>query len=82
MAGNNQRSWLLVVLVAHPSQIFLISQVCADNRINGPYLLRYIRADLTKENPKSGVIQMEWNLTGNLLLIRFGAFYELEIPPL
>jgi hypothetical protein len=39
-------------------------------------VLSTIRADLTKPNPKSGVVQMEWNLTGSLLLVRFGVFYK------
>ena len=40
-------------------------------------MLSTIRADLTKPNPKSGVVQMDWNLTGNLLLVRFGVFNEV-----
>lgn len=31
-----------------------------------------VRPDLTKPNQKSGPIQLEWNNTGDLLLVRFG----------
>jgi len=43
-----------------------------DDRLQGPQILSPIRADPTKPNPKSGVVQLEWNLTGSLLLARFG----------
>lgn len=55
-----------------------------DDHINGPHVLTTIRADPTKPNPKSGVVQMEWNLTGSLLLVRFdnipSAVFIFEFP--
>lgn len=80
MAGDNGRSWLSVLLVIDFSQIvtFFRFQIFADDLINGPHVLSTIRADLTKPNPKSGVVQMDWNLTGNLLLVRFGVFYKVS----
>ena len=64
-------------LVGNSSQpdnvLVLIFQIFADDHIDGPHVLSSTtRSDPTKPNPKSGVVQMEWNLTGNLLLIRFG----------
>ncbi|KAF9480086.1 WD repeat-containing protein 8 [Pholiota conissans] len=41
------------------------------DRLHGPQILSGIRADPTKPNPKSGLLQLEWNLTGTLLLARF-----------
>ncbi|KAF8912983.1 WD repeat-containing protein 8 [Gymnopilus junonius] len=41
------------------------------DRLAGPQVLSAIRADPTKPNPKSGVSQMDWNITGSLLLLRF-----------
>jgi len=31
-----------------------------------------MRTDLSKPNPKTGTVQLEWNKTGSLLLVRFG----------
>ena len=82
--GWRQQKVVAFYLVSSSSQsdsnLVLISQIFADDHINGPHVLSTIRADPTKPNPKSGVVQMEWNLTGNLLLVRFGVFYE--VPPL
>lgn len=79
--GWKQQKVVAFCLVSSSSQsdsnLVLISQIFADDHINGPHVLSTIRADPTKPNPKSGVVQMEWNLTGNLLLIRFGVFYEV-----
>ncbi|KAF9056497.1 WD repeat-containing protein 8 [Panaeolus papilionaceus] len=41
------------------------------DRINGSHVVSAVRPDVTKPNPKSGVVQMDWNLTGSLLLVRF-----------
>lgn len=82
--GWRQQKVVAFCLVSNSSQsdnnIFLISQIFADDHIKGPHMLSTIRADPTKSNPKSGVVQMEWNLTGNLLLVRFGVFYEVLSP--
>ncbi|KAK0198238.1 WD repeat-containing protein 8 [Armillaria mellea] len=40
-------------------------------RLPSPYSITLNKPDHTKPNPKSGVIQIEWNLTGSLLLMRF-----------
>ncbi|KXN83915.1 WD repeat-containing protein WRAP73 [Leucoagaricus sp. SymC.cos] len=37
----------------------------------GTQVLSLIRPDQTKPNPKSGTVQLEWNNTGDLLLVRF-----------
>lgn len=83
--GWRQQKVVAFCLVSNSSQsdsnFVPISQIFADDHINGPHVLSTIRADFTKANPKSGVVQMEWNLTGNLLLVRFGVFYTV-IPPL
>ncbi|PPQ81698.1 hypothetical protein CVT26_007771 [Gymnopilus dilepis] len=50
---------------------FLSCNWIVDDRLQGPQVLGTIRADPTKPNPKSGVVQMDWNLTGSLLLVRF-----------
>ncbi|KAF9455040.1 YVTN repeat-like/Quino protein amine dehydrogenase [Macrolepiota fuliginosa MF-IS2] len=40
-------------------------------RPQGVHVLPLIRSDQTKPNPKSGTAQLEWNTTGDLLLVRF-----------
>lgn len=40
-------------------------------RLQGPQTISLQRTDPTKPNPKSGVVQLEWNKTGTLLLVRF-----------
>ncbi|KAJ7092601.1 hypothetical protein C8R44DRAFT_816099 [Mycena epipterygia] len=40
-------------------------------RLQGPYSITLQRADLTKPSPKSGAVQLEWNKSGSLLLVRF-----------
>lgn len=49
-----------------------------DERLQGSQTLNTSRVDLTKPHPKSGVVQLDWNLTGNLLLARFGMFSDLS----
>lgn len=44
----------------------------SDERPHGTQVLSLIRPDHTKPNPKSGTVQLEWNNTGDLLLVRFG----------
>lgn len=43
-----------------------------DERSYGSQSLNTLRVDLTKPHPKSGLVQLDWNLTGTLLLARFG----------
>ncbi|KAF9462116.1 WD repeat-containing protein 8 [Collybia nuda] len=40
-------------------------------RLHGLQAITLNRADQTKPNPRSGVVQLEWNITGSLLLVRF-----------
>lgn len=40
-------------------------------RSQGPQTIPITRSDQTKAYPKSGAIQLEWNKTGQLLMIRF-----------
>ncbi|KAI6047767.1 WD repeat-containing protein 8 [Pisolithus marmoratus] len=40
-------------------------------RLRGPQSVSIRRVDLTKPNQRSGVVQLEWNKTGTLLLVRF-----------
>ncbi|KAG0696051.1 WD repeat-containing protein 8 [Suillus ampliporus] len=40
-------------------------------RLQGPQTISLPRTDPTKPNPKSGAVQLEWNKTGTLLLVRF-----------
>ncbi|KAG8219715.1 hypothetical protein J3R82DRAFT_683 [Butyriboletus roseoflavus] len=40
-------------------------------RLDGPQSISLTKADLTKPNPKSGAVQLEWNKTGTLLLVRY-----------
>ncbi|PPQ63010.1 hypothetical protein CVT24_006116 [Panaeolus cyanescens] len=58
----------------HPSGTFIAVggwDDKVDDRITGSHVLNAVRPDITKPNPKSGVVQMDWNLTGSLLLVRF-----------
>jgi len=40
-------------------------------RLQGPQSINLTRTDLSKPYPKTGAIQLEWNKTGSLLLVRF-----------
>ncbi|KAH7885892.1 WD repeat-containing protein 8 [Phlebopus sp. FC_14] len=40
-------------------------------RLQGPQTIGISRIDSTKPLPKSGAVQLEWNKTGTLLLVRF-----------
>lgn len=44
----------------------------ADERLDGPQTISLIKPDLSKPNPRSGAVQLEWNKTGTLLLVRYG----------
>lgn len=46
--------------------------VCIDERLQGPQSINLTRTDLSKPNPKTGTVQLDWNKTGSLLLVRFG----------
>lgn len=43
-----------------------------DERLDGPQTISLIKADLSKPNPRSGAVQLEWNKPGTLLLVRYG----------
>ena len=59
---SSDSHWLLVKVILFYT----------DDRLQGPQILGTIRFDPMKPNPRSGVAQMEWNLTGSLLMVRFG----------
>ncbi|KAI6108473.1 WD repeat-containing protein 8 [Pisolithus croceorrhizus] len=40
-------------------------------RLRGPQSISIRRVDLTRPNQRSGAVQLEWNKTGTLLLVRF-----------
>jgi len=48
------------------------ANILKDERLHGSQSLNTLRVDLTTSHPKSGLIQLDWNLTGTLLLARFG----------
>jgi hypothetical protein len=72
--GSNGRPWIsfLFVLRPHLSVMTTQSPFFPDERLQGPQSIALIRADQTKPSPKSGAVQLEWNKTGSLLLVRFG----------
>lgn len=49
-----------------------LNDYCSDERLEGPQTLSLLKTDLSKPNPKSGAVQLEWNKTGTLLLVRYG----------
>ncbi|KAF9524092.1 WD repeat-containing protein 8 [Crepidotus variabilis] len=54
------------------------------DRLYGQQILSSTRADPTKPHPKSGVVQLDWNLNGSYLLVRFenvqNAVYIYDFP--
>ena len=50
----------------------ILSDCCPDERLDGPQTIGLLKADLSKPNPKCGAVQLEWNKTGTLLLVRYG----------
>ncbi|KAH0590872.1 WD repeat-containing protein 8 [Termitomyces sp. J132] len=40
-------------------------------RLRGPYVIPITKVDVTKPNPKTGTVQMDWNINGSLLCVRF-----------
>lgn len=56
--------------------LVLFTPTLLDERPQGAQVLPLLRADQTKPNPKSGTVQLEWNTTGNLLLVRFGTIFS------
>lgn len=48
-----------------------------DERLRTPHPLNVLKPDISKANPKSGVVQLEFNHTGTALLARFGALSYL-----
>ncbi|KAG6911528.1 hypothetical protein DXG01_011830 [Tephrocybe rancida] len=54
------------------SDLYLLrSAKSTDERLRGPYTIPIVKADATKANPKCGAVQMEWNINGSLLCVRF-----------
>lgn len=43
-----------------------------DDKLVGSQTIDLTKGDQSKPNPKSGAVQLEWNKTGSLLLVRFG----------
>ncbi|EGO05153.1 hypothetical protein SERLA73DRAFT_118703 [Serpula lacrymans var. lacrymans S7.3] len=41
------------------------------DKLPGPQSLSLLRVDPTKPHPKTGAVQLEWNITGSLLLVRY-----------
>lgn len=52
--------------------VMALNDYCTDERLDGPQTISLTKADLSKPNPKSGAMQLEWNKTGTLLLVRYG----------
>ncbi|KDR85322.1 hypothetical protein GALMADRAFT_274335 [Galerina marginata CBS 339.88] len=54
------------------------------DRLQGTQILSTLRTDSTKPYPRSGVAQIDWNLIGSLLLVRFdnvpNAVYLFDFP--
>jgi hypothetical protein len=72
--GSNGRPWISFLFVFRPHLSVMTTQspFFPDERLQGPQSISLIRADQTKPSPKSGAVQLEWNKTGSLLLVRFG----------
>ena len=47
--------------------------VTSDERPQGLQSVPINRADSSKPYTKSGIVQLDWNITGNMLLVRYGA---------
>ncbi|KAG2023093.1 WD repeat-containing protein 8, variant 2 [Coprinopsis cinerea AmutBmut pab1-1] len=45
-------------------------------KLQGTQTLQVNRVDLTRPYPKSGILQLEFNITGSLLLVRFGKIFR------
>lgn len=52
----------------------MVCSFCTDDRAVGITSLNVTRRDGAKGLPKSGAAQIEWNLTGTMLLVRYGTF--------
>jgi hypothetical protein len=57
----------------------LRERVWTDERLHGPQSINMTRTDISKPNPKTGAVQLEWNKTGSLLLVRFGEAFRLPL---
>ena len=59
-------------LVAWPLRQFAnLGMMSPDERVQTPYSLTVLRPDLSKPFPKCGAVQVTFNTTGSLLLVRF-----------
>lgn len=56
-----------------PWSLLLVSDssLLVDERIRGPQTIPIGRVDHSKL-PKAGIVQMEWNKTGTILMARYG----------
>lgn len=73
--GLNHRKRVDFSLASAPPKnyfLYCINFLSADERLQGAQSISLIRTDLSKPNPKTGAVQLEWNKTGTLLLVRFG----------
>lgn len=71
MESTGGRGFLSCGVEHQLTYVVLLTVYIIDERRRGTQVLS-VRPDLTKPNQKSGPIQLEWNNTGDLLLVRFG----------
>ncbi|KAG2030281.1 hypothetical protein BDR03DRAFT_987192 [Suillus americanus] len=79
MAGWDDKIYILDGLIWSAAAILeLLSKIPVgasalrpDERLQGPQTISMQCTDPTKPSPKSGVVQLEWNQTGTLLLLQF-----------
>lgn len=56
-----------------PESLLTLIFLMRDERITTPHSISLIRPNTMKPQSKSGVAQLEWNVTGTLFFVRFGA---------
>ncbi|KAG5220522.1 WD40 repeat protein [Salix suchowensis] len=66
----------------HSLSLVSDSSLLVDERIQGPQTIPIGRVDHSKL-PKAGIVQMEWNKTGTILMARYGILAEVALcaPP-
>lgn len=64
--------WSLHHLISHYLFPDVLTLTSVDERPQGVQTVPLNRVDNTKAHPKSGLLQLDWNTTGTLLLARFG----------
>ncbi|KAF7347943.1 WD repeat-containing protein WRAP73 [Mycena venus] len=69
-SDRGSRVFILCVVMGSLTSPFF-TKGTPDERLQGPHSIALQRTDQTKPNPKSGAVQLEWNKSGSLLLIRF-----------